>query len=131
MHMQKSDYALIKLHKKYDISFIVVLNFKYSQQYVNSFRILKRVKKLIYQLNLSTHWKIHSILFIIQLKLVSTSHFDFFQRFKSNYFELMFVKRNIFIVKFYEVKRFINWQQIKRRELKYLIRWRGYESEND
>ena len=64
MHMRKNDYALIRLHKKYDISFIVVLKFKYNQQYVDSFRILKRVNRLIYRLNLSSHWRIHSVLFI-------------------------------------------------------------------
>ena len=48
MHIRKNDYVFIKLHKKYDISFIVVLNFKYNQQYVDFFRILKRVNRLIY-----------------------------------------------------------------------------------
>ena len=55
MHMRKNDYAFIRSHKKYDISFIVVLKFKYNQQYVDFFRILKRINRLIYRLNLSLH----------------------------------------------------------------------------
>ena len=131
MHMRESDYAFIKLHKKYDISFIAILKFKYSQQYVDFFRILKRVNRLIYRLNLSAHWKIHSILFIVQLKLTSSLHNDFFRRSKSDHSKSIFVKSDIVNVKFFEMNRFINRRQIKRRELKYLIRWRDYESEND
>ena len=131
MHMRKNDYALIKLHKKYDISFIVVLDLKYSQQYVDFFRILKRVERLVYRLNLSSHWRIHSVLFIIQLKSASVSHIDFFQRFEPNHSESVFVESDTSIVKFYEIKRLINKRQTKQREMKYLIRERGYKSKND
>ena len=48
MYIQEKDYALIRLYYNYDIFFIVVLKFKYNQQYANFFRVLKRVKKLTY-----------------------------------------------------------------------------------
>ena len=108
MHMRKGNYALIKFHKNYNISFIAILKFKYNQQYVDFFRILKRVNRLIYRLNLSSHWRIHSILFIIQFESTSTLHIDFFQRLQSNYSKSMFVKNDIVNVKFFEMKRFIN-----------------------
>ena len=55
IYMRENDYAFIKLHHDYDISFIVILKLKYNQQYVKSFKILKRVKRLVYKLKLSTH----------------------------------------------------------------------------
>ena len=65
IYMRERDYALIKLHHDYDILFIAVLESKFSQQFVESFRVLKRVERLVYKLNLSAHWRIHSILFIV------------------------------------------------------------------
>ena len=43
VYMRKKNYVLIKLHYNYDIFFTTVLERKYNQQYVDFFRILKRV----------------------------------------------------------------------------------------
>ena len=129
--MRESDYAFIKLHHDYDISFIVVLRFKYNQQYVKSFKMLKRVNRLVYKLKLSTHWRIHSILFITQLKSISSFNVDSFQRSKSNQSNSIFVENDIEQIKFYEIKRLVNKDQIKRRDFEYLIRWHDYKTEHD
>ena len=65
IYIRKKNYALIKLHYNYNIFFIVVLKLKYNQQYVEFFRILKRIKKLIYKLNLFVYYRIYSMLFIV------------------------------------------------------------------
>ena len=62
------------------------------------------------------------MLFITQLKSTSTSKNDFFQRFKSNYSNSIFVKKDTKRVKFYKIKRFVNKDQTKRCKSKYLIR---------
>ena len=84
MYIQEKDYALIRLYYNYDIFFIVVLKFKYNQQYANFFRVLKRVKKLTYWLNLFFYWRIYLMLFVAQLKFVSLFDDDSFYRLKSD-----------------------------------------------
>ena len=131
MHMREGDYALIRLHKGYDISFTTILGPKYSQQYVGPFRVLKRVGRLAYRLDLSSHWRIHPVLFIAQLEPASASHTDPFQRPEPDHSESVFVEGDIANVKSFEVERLIDRRQIKRRGLEYLVRWRGYGPEDD
>ena len=131
IYMRKNDYVFIKLHHDYDISFIVVFENKYNQQYVKSFRILKRIDKLTYRFDLFNHWRIHLILFIAQLKSCFDSTTNFFNRSRSNYSNSVFVEKNIERVKSYEIERLINKRQTKRRESKYLIRWKDYDSKHD
>ena len=83
--MREKNYVLIKLHHDYDISFTAVFERKYNQQYVDFFRVLKRIDRLVYRFDLFAHWRIHSVLFIIQLKSTSISKNDSFQRFKSDH----------------------------------------------
>ena len=131
IYMREKDYILIKLHHDYDIFFIVVLEFKFSQQFVEFFRVLKRVERLVYRLNFSTHWHIHSILFIIQLELISALSDDSFNRSRSNHSNFVFVEDDIERVKFYEIDKLIDKRQIKRRDSEYLVRWKEYDVQFD
>ena len=70
--LQINDWVLLKLHKIYNISFIAILDKKLSQQYVDSFRILKKIENLTYCLQILEHWKIYSIISITQLKFSSS-----------------------------------------------------------
>ena len=126
--MKFNDYILIRLHREYDISSTIVLKLKYNQQYVDFFKILEKIEHLIYRLNLLTHWRIHLVLSIAQLEFSSSFDVDFFRRKRSNHFDSIFVEKNIDKVKSFEIERFINKRQIKRRKFEYLIRWREYES---
>ena len=128
--MKSKDSAFIQLHKKYNISFITVLDLKLNQQYVEPFKILKKIERLVYRLKFSQHWRIYSMLSIIQLKS-SLSKIDSFDRFKFNHFSWIFVKDDIENVKSYTLKKMINKRLIARREPKYLIRWKEYKSENN
>ena len=129
--MRENDYVFIKFHHDYDISFTIVFESKYNQQYVKSFRILKRIDKLTYRFDLFNHWRIHSILFIAQLKSCFDSTTNFFNRSRSNHSDFVFVKKNIERVKLYEIEKLINKRQTKRRESKYLMFWKNYESKHD
>ena len=131
IYMREKDYALIKLHHDYDILFIVVLEFKFNQQFVEFFRVLKRVERLVYKLNLSAHWRIHSILFIIQLKSIFALSDDFFSRSRSNHSNSVFVESDIERVKSYEIDRLIDKRQTKRRNSEYFVRWKEYDVQFD
>ena len=131
MHMREGDYALIRLHKGYDIPSTAVLGPKYSQQYVGPFRILERVGRLAYRLDLPSHWRIHPVLSIAQLEPAPAPHTDPFQRPEPDHPESVFVEGDTPTVKSYEVERLIDRRQTKRRGLEYLVRWRGYGPEDD
>ena len=125
--MKKNDYAFIRLHRNYKISITNVLDKKYNYQFVNLFKILQKIDVLIYRLNLFSHWRIYSILNVAQLKSTFSLANNFYRR-HSNF---IFVENDIFIVKFFEIKRLLNKRQIKTRESKYLIRWKNYESKKN
>ena len=122
LFMKTDDYALIRLHHDYNISTIEVLDKKLSQQYVDSFKILEKIDNLTYRLKLSNHWRIHFVLFVIQLKSVFSSMNDFFNRSRSNQSNFVFVEKNTNQIKSWKIERFINKRQIKRRDDKYLVK---------
>ena len=131
IYMREKNYALIKLHHEYDIFFIAVFESKFNQQFVEFFRVLKRVERFVYKLNFSAHWRIHSILFIAQLKSVFAFSNDFFSRSRSDHSNSVFVESDIERVKFYEIDKLIDKRQTKRRDSEYLVRWKSYDFQFD
>lgn len=125
--MKVDDQALIRLHREYDIFSISIFEKKLRQQYVDSFKILEKIDRLVYRLNLSSHWRIHSILFVTQLKSTSLEN-DLFDRQRSTLLDSIFVRDNIDKIKSYELNRVIDKRSIARRNTKYLVRWKEYES---
>ncbi len=97
--------TFFRFHKKYNL--FEVINRKLSQQKCDSFTMKQRVKRLTYKLDIFKKWKIHSMIFVTQFELTTN---DLYKRFKSNYFNFVFVKKNISIEKFYEVEQMlIKW----------------------
>ena len=131
IYMREENYALIKLHHEYDIFSTAVFEFKLNQQFVESFRVLKRIERLVYKLNLSAHWRIHSILFIAQLESISAFSDDSFSRSRSNHSDFVFVESDIERVRFYEIDKLIDKRQTKRRNSEYLMRWKEYDVQFD
>ena len=64
LQMKIEEWALLRLHKDYELSFIKILDRKLSQQYVKSFKIFEKIDNLAYKLNISKKWKIWSIVSI-------------------------------------------------------------------
>ena len=67
IHFQIKQWILLRLHKKYNISFTIILNHKLFQQYADFFKIVKRVKNLIYRLKFWKYWRIHSIFMMMMI----------------------------------------------------------------
>ena len=55
LFIKVDDYILIRLQREYNILFIATLSSKLNQQYARSFKILKKIDRLIYRLKLSSH----------------------------------------------------------------------------
>ena len=132
MTLRVEDYAFLQLHRDYHLSDYP--SKKLSQQYCDSFLIIKRVGKLAYELELSSHWRIHSVIFIAQLKPAFKGA-DSFKRSRPNNSFSIEVEGDIEEWVSYEIEKLIN-DRVRRfgrgsliRE--YLVRWKEYESEYD
>ena len=132
MFMKERDLALIRLYKGYDILFITILGKKLSQQYVGSFKVLKKVGRLAYQLDILGNWRVHPVFSIAQLEPCSDG--DPYNRPRPDHFSTVFVEGDIDTEKSYEVERLLNKRVVKKGRgysTQYLTRWKGYGSEHD
>jgi hypothetical protein len=128
LNMKIEDFALLRLHKEYNISISKILERKLSQQYAKSFRILEKIESLVYRLNISQHWRIHSVISITQLESALNSIMNLYNKSRSNKSKSVYMKENTENVKSFEMKRLINKRNIA-REIEYLLRWKDYDSE--
>ena len=106
------------------------------QQRVNSFKILKKIDTLIYRLKLSSVMKIHSMIFITQLKSFSTFDADFYRRSRSNQKNSSSVQmkndsESENSIKFYEIETLLNKRISTIDRIIYLIKWKDYDFQNN
>ena len=130
IQMNVKNWTLIRLHKSYNIFVTAILEKKLSQQYVDSFQIIQRIKNLAYKLKIFDNWRIWSMFTISQLKSFFELVNDSFHRTQSSS-ESLIVEDDTDQVKSFEIDRLISKKQTKRREVEYLIRWRDYDLEDD
>jgi transposase InsO family protein len=129
LFLKMNEWVLLRLHHEYFISESKDIIKKIFTQYVRLFKIVQRIERLIYRLNVSSNWKIHSVFIVTQLKSVSDSAKDSFNRSRSTHSSSMTNTQNE-----YEIERILNKRTVKRDHdffTKYLIRWLEYESEWD
>jgi hypothetical protein len=127
LFLKIDEWVLLKLHHEYFVSSFKNMTKKIFTQYIESFKIIQRIERLIYRLNVSSDWKIHSVFFVVQLKSVSDSAKDFFNRSRSTHSSSVTNTQNE-----YEIERILNKRIVKRDQdffIEYLIRWLDYESE--
>ena len=101
--LNENDYVYLRLNKNYKLS--KRFNSKLSQQRCDFFKILQRVERLTYKLNLSSTWRVHSIIFIAQLKSILVD-FDSYQRLRFHHSDSAKMKRNTNEYRFYEIDKF-------------------------
>jgi hypothetical protein len=130
IHLKVDDYALLRLHKDYFIFSFNILSKKLFQQYADLFRIIEKIDNLVYRLNFSNHWRIHFVVFIVQLKSASNSIKNSYNRFRSEHSEFIHVKEDTSTIKSFEIEVLINRRTTTRRKMKYLVRWKDYELEH-
>ena len=123
-----NDKIYLRLHHEYQLS--NKFNKKMFNQRCESFIIKRRIDRLIYELNLFVHWRIYSIISIIQLKFYFNES-NSYNHFKSNYFDFVKMKSDIDDWKFYTMKRIAN-KRLRKFEriivIQYLMKWKNYDS---
>ena len=130
-YMKIDDWALLRFHKDYKISTTAHLSKKLFQQYVDFFQITEKIDRFVYRLTISDIWRVHLIFTMTQLKSMPSLSSDFFRRSRSTESNSVIVEDDIDKIKSYEIKRLLNKRQTARREMKYLVKWRDYESKHD
>jgi hypothetical protein len=121
-----NQWILLILHHEYFIFEFKNMTKKIFAQYIESFKIIQRIERLIYRLNVSFDWKIHSVFFVVQLKSVFDLAKNSFNRSRSTHSSSMTNTQNE-----YEIERILNKRIVKRDHnffIEYLIRWLDYES---
>ena len=126
--LNSGDRAFLRFNKSYKL---FNHHRKLSQQKCESFFIKRRIERLVYELELSLTWRIHSIISIAQLKSALSVQ-DSYNRSKSDHSDAVKVDENIEHEKSYEVERILI-KRIRKYErtavTQYLIKWLDYESE--
>ena len=94
---------------------------------MNPFRVIRRIKRLIYKFKLSNYWKIYFVFTIIIFKPSLTIKNDPYNRFKPDYSDFVFVNENIEFLKSFKIskiidKRVIYKNRIKKRIIEYLVK---------
>ena len=130
LFMRINDWVLLRLHKNYNISIIAQIKKKISNQYIELFRITKRIERFTYRLVVLEHWRIHSVFIIAQLKFYSFFEANSFHRSRFTHFDFVYVNDDISKMKSWKLSSIIN-KRHNARESKYLIRWKEYEKQYD
>ena len=91
------------------------------------FRVIRRIKRLIYKFKLFNYQKIYPVFTIIILKPGLVIKNDSYNRFKPNYLDFVFVNENIEFLKLFKIskiidKRVIYKNRIKKKIIEYFVR---------
>ena len=130
IQLQVDQWALLRFHKNYDILSTVILSLKLSQQYADSFRISEKIGNLVYRLEISENWRIHSVFSIAHLEPAEASTNDSFHR-TSVQSKPVFVEENNDLVKSFEIEKILINRRTVRRDIEYLVRWKEYDPKHD
>ena len=100
------------------------------------FRVIRRVKRLVYEFKLFSHWKIYPVFTIIIFKPGLVIKNDSYNRLKSDYPDSVFVDGDTEFLKSFKInkiidKRVIYKGRIRKKIIEYLVRWIEYGLKED
>lgn len=133
-YLRVGDWALLRLHRGYEIPSTTLLGPKLSQQYAGPFKVIERIGRLAYRLELPDHWHIHPVFTIAQLEPAPPPNADPFDRPRPDEPDSVFVEGDTEDFKSFEVERLINKRIITKGRgvsTQYLVRWKGYGPQYD
>lgn len=132
MFLRVGDYAFLRLHRGYNIPANLGVTKKLTQQYVGPFKVLGRVGRLAYRLEVPEDWKVHPVFTIAQLE--PAPGVDPFDRPRPDHPSSVFVEGDTDTLKSYVIDRLLNKRIIPKGRgfaTEYLVKWKGYGPEHD
>ena len=120
--LKKNSMLYFRFHRDYIVS--ELRNRKLTNQRMKSFKILEKIENLTYRLNLSLIMRIHSVIFVAQLKSFSLND-NFYQRSRDD--ESLLVKIEDDFEAKYEIEKILNKiYNRQKKKVKYLVKWMKY-----
>lgn len=106
--MKVGDWAMLKLYKGYSIPSSADVTKKLTQQYVGPFRVLEKIGRLAYKLDVLLNCRVHSVFLMAQLEPTTSPTNDPLNRPRPHMLPAVFVNRDTNASKSFEVKRLLN-----------------------
>lgn len=135
---REGEYALLRLHRGYDIPATALTGRKYGLQFVGPFRVLERVGRLAYRLDIPNTWNVHPVFTVAQLEPCPDPSTDPYTHTRPqprpDEPPSVFVEGDTETFKSYELERLLNKRVIKKGRgfaTEYLVKWKGYGAEHD
>lgn len=114
LFMKIGQWAMLQLHKGYNISVTAGVTRKLTQQYASPFCIVEKVGCLAYKLDKPPDWRIHPVFSMAKLELVAPlAKYLFVKLFPSNSLFVL-VKDDTNKLKSFELERLLNKRQVKK-----------------
>lgn len=114
LFIKVGEWAMLRLHKGYNIPATAGVTKKLTQQYVGPFLILAKVGRLACELGIPGGWRIHPVFSIAQLKPAPPPTLDPFSRPFPSHPPPVFVEGDTNALKTFEVERLLNKRMMKR-----------------
>ncbi len=127
LHFEVENFVYLILHKEYTQSKLT--NKKFNKQRLELIKILNKIKNLVYKLNISFLWKIHSIIFIIHFESSSSIDFYFRQISESKSVENVQNDKNKYEIEKILAKRVIQKDCFRRSITQYRVKWLDWENQ--
>jgi DNA-directed RNA polymerase subunit K/omega len=121
----------LKLHKEYNQSELI--NRKFAKQRFESVMIIEKINKLVYKLDISQSWNIHSVISITHLKSTSIEK-DSYDKEKKESKSIEDVQKNIkdiYEVKRVLAKRFIKIERARHSKIQYRVKWKEWDDHHN
>ena len=131
--LRAGDWALLRLYRRYDIPANKLTGRKYGQQAVGPFRVLERIGRLAYRLDIPEDWKIYDVFTITQLEPCPDPSDNPFKRPRPAKPGPVLTDRDDMPPE-WELDRILDKRLVprgRRVSTEYLLRWQGWGSEWD
>ena len=125
LFLKEGSFALLRLHKGYNIPANASITKKLGQQYTGPFKVLRRIGSLAYELDIPTHWKVHPVFSIAMLEPMPSGS-DPYERPVPDQPDAIHVEGDTATQKSWEVERIVD-----KRGDRYLVRWKGWDPSHD
>ena len=124
--LKEGDFAFLRLHHGYNIPANTTITRKLGQQYAGPFKVLRKVGRLAYKLDVPEHWRVHPVFSIAMLEPSPSPGSDPYERPVPEQPDSVFVEGDTDTQKSWEVERVLD-----KKDNRYLIRWKGWDSAYD
>ena len=129
MFFKERDLVKLRLHRGYRLSETV--SSKLRPQFAEPFKVMKRIERLAYRLQLSSNMKVHDVVSVAQLEPITDTFTDPYKRRSSSSSAIIVDDKEENEIKQLIRKRSRFIERSKNKITKYLIRWTNCDSKHN